>query len=191
MAATETGAGVTLRPGKEVAACETLARLIWSTAPEQFSYFFGGDGGVFSRLLPAEWEAPAGLHCAADSTVACSGETVLGLVNAFPSHEIEHRVFLTLRRYDATLDASARTRINAANAEIGWLYPPAPRDSLMVFNLAVSPEARGRGLGRILLQEAEEFYQRLGYEAVVESRLLRPEPAAAMPPQLRMIKPLG
>lgn len=201
-----------LRPGLDIAYSDVIPNLLWDTSPELFSYFFSGDRGQFLRLIPAEWAAPAGLHCAADSTVACRGDAVLGLVNSFPSHELFHRINLTFGRYAESLDAAAMAALHAADAEIGWLFPPAPRDSLMVFNIAVSPAAQGLGLGRRLMEDAEakarrlglasihidttagkpavDFYKRIRFEAVVECRLMRPGPAAAVPPQLRMIKDL-
>lgn len=202
-----------LRPGSEIVYSEVIPTLLWDTGPELFSYLFGGDPGRFRRVSRAEWQAPAGIHCAADSTVACRGAEVLGLINSFPSRELGQRLALTLARYDAGLDAASAAALRAADAEIGWLFPYAPTDSLMVFNLAVSPAAQGLGLGRRLMETAEAkarrlglasihidttatrdavgFYQRIGFEAVVECRLMRPGPAAAVPPQLRMIKQLG
>ena len=96
---------------------------------------------------------------------------------------------------------------------MGWLFPFVPRDALYVLNLSVSQKARGSGVGAKLMSLAEEkakseglksihldipsaspalkYYQRLGYQTLVETRLCQLRENENVPSHLRLVKTLN
>ena len=96
---------------------------------------------------------------------------------------------------------------------MGWLFPFVPRDALYVFSLGVSQKARGSEVGATLMGLAEDkaksdglksihldipstsqaikFYQNLGYQTLVETRLCQLREDEPVPSHFRMVKTLA
>lgn len=202
--------GLAFLRGTDIGYSELLAPLIWETDPELFEFLFQGDKVAWSRLFAPEWMAADGLHAAVNATVAIENDTVAGLLICFPSATMEARADASFRRYLDLLDEAAATHLAWAAAQMAWLFPPAPRDSLMIFNLAVNASHRGRGLGKSLVKRAEEnartqgfasihldtastsaavdFYLGNGFSPVVETCLRGADTRGRLPGHLRMVK---
>jgi ribosomal protein S18 acetylase RimI-like enzyme len=60
-------------------------------------------------------------------------------------------------------------KINGTGASIGSLWlsvKPDPENSAYIFDIVVSPDVRGQGFGRALLQKAEEFARAKGARTI-------------------------
>lgn len=110
------------------------------------------------------------------------------------------------------LTAEAAPKLVRELVAMGWLFPFVPRDALYVLNVAVSQKVSSSGVGAKLMGLAEEkarseglksihldipsastaikFYQRLGYQTLVETRLCQLREDENVPSHLRMVKTL-
>jgi ribosomal protein S18 acetylase RimI-like enzyme len=117
-----------------------------------------------------------------------------------------------LQLIPGVLKAGAATRLVRGLVAMGWLFPFGPRDALYVLSLVVSQKARGSGAGAKLMGLAEEtakgdglksihldtpstsgaikFYQQLGYQTLVETRLCQLREDENVPSHSRMVKTL-
>lgn len=202
-----------LSPGTDFHPNTTLARLLWSTGPELFAYMFHGDRALWTRLFAGEWRASFGFHSAADSIVARDGSDIHGVLVSFPARELGDRGFQTFRRYHTAVDDAGSAALQSAASEMGYLFHYTPDDALMVFNLAVVPGMRGKGIGKLLMAEAEararrlgltsihldtaarrttlNFYKGLGFEPIAMTRLLRLTANRTVPSHIRLARQLG
>lgn len=202
---------ITLCDAHDIPYSDMLAPLVWETDPHLFDFLFLRDKALWSRLFRREWDAPLGLHSASDTILALKDNAIVGLLVCFASESTESRAEASFQRYHAAVDAGTAAHLDWAGIQMNWLFPPAPRTTMLVYNLVVASHMRGRGIGELLMTEAEArarkaglsaihldtaasspavaFYERLGFERVVETRLCHPQ-AVSVPAHLRMTKSL-
>ena len=121
----------------------------------------------------------------------------IGLLVCFSSDSTESRAEASFQRYHAADDAGTAVHLDWAGMQMNWMFPPAPRTTMLVYNLVVASQMRGRGIGELLMTEAEAlarkaglsaihldtaasstavaFYERLGFERLVETCLCHPQ----------------
>ncbi|MDP2123950.1 MAG: GNAT family N-acetyltransferase, partial [Parvibaculum sp.] len=95
---------------------------------------------------------------------------------------------------------------------IPWLFPEVPDDAWYLLFLSAHPEARGRGIGELLLNDCFErakkagcaalhldvasvnpavrFYERMGLERIAETSVPKIAASHGVPSHIRMVKHL-
>ena len=189
-----------------------LAALIWQSNPELFGFFYGGEKLHLKKLLAAEWPVQTGFFSHQNFTIANQNSQPIGLLNCFAGKMMSEIYQSHLQLIPGVLKADAATRLVRGLVAMGWLFPFVPRDALYVFSLAVSQKARGLGVGAKLMALVEEkakseglksihldtpstsraikFYQQLGYQILVETRLCQLREDENVPSHNRMVKTL-
>ncbi len=201
-----------LKNGSEISYSRDLPKLVWQTDPDLFRFLFLSSKELWAKLFEVEWAADYGLHSFKDTTVAVVDGEIVGVLVCFPAASTASRFEATLKRFKQGLDDETSRHIERAMEQMSWLFPPAPDDALLVYNLVVREKLRGSGIGRLLMSEAEgkahrhgcrsihldtatnnpavAFYRRVGYEPLIETRLCRLRDGEAVPSHFRMVKDL-
>lgn len=199
---------VSIVDGVAVEADDQLADLLWETDPAIFRFIFGKQQ-VWRRLFPLEWTATFGTQQDDETRVALDGVTPIGLVNSFAGAEVATRFANTMERQLAALDSGDARRLTAAFDAMEWLFPKVPDEALYILNIVVADGMRGQDLGRRLIGEAVtkahrlglravhldtasdnpavQFYKRVGFRAVVESRAMCLPEGVSLPTHMRMV----
>ena len=189
-----------------------LAGLVWQSNPDLFGFFYGGEKSHLKKLLAAEWPSQTGFFSHQNFTIASQNSQPIGLLNCFAGKMMSEIYQTHLQLIPGVLKADAAARLVRGLVAMGWLFPFVPRDALYVFNLAVSQKARGLGVGAKLMALVEEkakseglksihldtpstsraikFYQQLGYQIFVETRLCQLREDENVPSHNRMVKTL-
>jgi len=203
---------IELQDAGAVPASDHLAMMLWDTDPELFAVAFRSDRAAWRRVFEAEWVAEIGLHTRRRATLAVSDGRELGVVICFPGTDAVANFTASLERECSNLSPEGAQALRHAFELMGWLFPPIPDNVLYVINLVVSQEARGRGIGRLLMERAESlarrlhldgihldavtkapafrFYCGIGYEPMVETRLYRLPEGYPLGGHSRMVKML-
>jgi ribosomal protein S18 acetylase RimI-like enzyme len=201
---------IELVSGLDVPFDDGLSALCWDTDPELFAFLFMNDKDLWSRLFKVEWHAKFGIYNANEIMLALADNRVVGMLSCFPGSTMAPRFDAVFTRFAAALDETTWSRVERGFEQMGWLFPPVPDDAFFVYALEVVPEARGKHVGRMLLQHAEigarqnglkrihldtaanrpavGFYRKLGYEPLVETRLCRLRDGETVPNHFRMVK---
>ncbi|HVP74884.1 MAG TPA: GNAT family N-acetyltransferase [Gaiellaceae bacterium] len=116
-----------------------------------------GSSGVAFELAPARFDAPD-VYALADAQQAemrgrYEGEADIGPTREAAMFVPPDGVFLVVREDGRAIGCGGVCRFDETRAELKRMY--------------VVPEARGRGLGRRLLDELEAEARRLGYTGIV------------------------
>jgi ribosomal protein S18 acetylase RimI-like enzyme len=189
-----------------------LVDLVWQTDPELFHFFYGGDQSLLQKLFTAEWSSAIGFFSHANMTIATRTSGPVGLLNCFPGKRMGEIYQSHIQLVPSVLEADATARLLRGLVAMGWLFPFVPGDALYVLNLVVSEKVRGAGIGAKLMAIAEEkakseglksihldtsttsnaikFYQDLGYQSLVETRLCQLRDDETLPSHYRMVKSL-
>lgn len=190
----------------------TLAELIWQTDPELFHFFYDGDKSLLKKLFSTEWSSPIGFFSHRNMTIASQNNRPVGLLNSFAGRGMGAIYQTHVQLVPSILEADASARLLRGLVAMGWLFPFVPGDALYVMNLVVSQKVRGAGIGAKLLTIAEEkakneglksihldtatssnvikFYQDLGFQLLVETRLCQMRDGETLPSHYRMVKTL-
>jgi GNAT superfamily N-acetyltransferase len=190
-----------------------LADLIWKTDPELFHFFYDGDKSLLKKLFAAEWPSSVGFFSHQNMIIATKGNRPVGLLNCFSGKRVAEIYQAHIALVPRVLEAEAASRALRGLEAIGWLFPYVPEDALYVQNLVVSHTTRGEGLGAKLMAMADEkaksvglksihldtattanavkFYQRLDYQALVETRLCQLRADDSVPSHYRMYKTIS
>lgn len=185
--------GMRIVAGRDLRSDDHLADLQWDTDPHVFAMLFG-DRAVWRAVFAAEWEAAFGCHQASETDVAMQDATPCGLVNSFAGATMVARYEQTYARWEAVLNPAQRHRLEAGFAAMDWLFPRVPDNALYILNIVVALGQRGRNIGRLLIEQAAakarrldldtihldvastnpavDFYQRVGFRPVVETRVM-------------------
>ena len=148
----------------------------------------------------------------ANITIATQYGAPVGLLNCFPGKRMGEIYQTHIQLVPSVLDADATARLLRGLVAMGWLFPFVPGDALYVLNLVVSEKVRGAGIGAKLMGIAEEkakrkglksihldtstasnaikFYQDLGYQSLVETRLCQLREGETLSSHYRMVKSL-
>lgn len=187
-----------------------LADLVWQTDPELFQYFYDGDHELLGKLFAAEWPSPIGFFSHTNMTIAARGPQPVGILNSFPGKRMGEIYQTHIQLVPTVFEPDATARLLRGLVAMGWLFPFVPGDALYVLNLVVSEKVRGRGIGAKLMHIAEErakreglksihldtsssssaikFYQDLGFQSLVETRLCHLREGETLPSHYRMVK---
>jgi ribosomal protein S18 acetylase RimI-like enzyme len=189
-----------------------LVDLIWQTDPELFNFFYAGDHSLLQKLFTAEWSSAIGFFSHANMTIATQNSGPVGLLNCFAGKRMGEIYQTHIQLVPSVLEADATARLLRGLVAMGWLFPFVPGDALYVLNLVVSEKVRATGIGAKLMAIAEEkakseglksihldtsttsnaikFYQDLGYQTLVETRLCQLREGETLPSHYRMVKSL-
>jgi ribosomal protein S18 acetylase RimI-like enzyme len=179
-----------IEPGRPEDAAQA-ARLIAETDRDLFSSY-AGDLAGWVEISAHEWCHERGIYNHKMAGVVRDGPALRGLLIGYPGRgplEIDWSLGNSAPHVSAALMAQVR-RVRRL---VHFLFPAIPEDVWYVQNIAVNAECRGGGLGRFLMNVAEErataagcvevhldvdsstpavgFYRRLGYEVLVETRV--------------------
>ncbi|MEM8766306.1 MAG: GNAT family N-acetyltransferase [Pseudomonadota bacterium] len=190
---------------------DEIPELVYATGPSSYDYHFQ-DRALFDELVRRSWLAPGTLFAWDGTRLALDGETLLGIEIGFEGAEYRPRQSALGELWPALFesgvaDEAALTGVITRSDHASWLNPVTRPGVWYVHALSVKPEARGRRLGRALLENAMdlgrkaafraleldvlsdnpavEFYRAMGLELLVESRAPDPE-AHGVPPEWRM-----
>jgi ribosomal protein S18 acetylase RimI-like enzyme len=196
-----------LEPGRLDDAREA-ARLIAETDRGLFRYCGGGSLDLWVDLATHEWRHEHGVYSHTLSHVVRAGGGLEGLLIGYTA---ERHGLIDWRFSGATahLDPQVIGRIRTMFGTVAFLFPAIPEEAYYIQNVAVAEEARGRGLGRFLMESAFDlgraagcrachldvdsstsavaFYQHLGMDALVETFVPRLPGVSA---HYRMVKEL-
>jgi ribosomal protein S18 acetylase RimI-like enzyme len=197
-----------LKPGRPEDA-SAAARMIAETDRDLFRYCTGGNLEDWISLSIHEWRHERGIYSYTMADVVRAGAKLLGLVVSYSSQR-HWEIAWDLSSSAPHLAPELVERVRQTHRIIPFLFPYIPDDAWYVQNLVVDPESRGTGLGRYLMQSvfekavaagcrsvhldvdssvpAVQFYERLGFEMVVETRVPR---ITAVHPHYRMVLELG
>ncbi|MEM9563638.1 MAG: GNAT family N-acetyltransferase [Actinomycetota bacterium] len=185
--------------------------LAWSTGPISYEYHFGGRG-LFDTIVAGSWMLDGSLFGADTTTLAVEGAELLGMEIGMPGPEFAERraglgpIWKQLID-DGDLDWPTVKGVLERSEKASWLNPAVDAGTYYIHALAVTPAARGTGVGYRLIQDAIEratesgfaklqldvlsdnpavaFYEAVGLELLAETRA--PEPMAyGIPPEYRM-----
>jgi ribosomal protein S18 acetylase RimI-like enzyme len=197
-----------LEPGQPGDA-DAAGRLIAATDADLFRYLTGGSLDAWTAIAAREWRAERGIYGYTMADVARRGGELLGVAVSYHSRrlaEFDWTLGASLPHSPADVAACVRERFPVA----AFLFPTVPPDAWYLQNIAVASAFRGAGLGRVLVDAARargraagcrslhldvdssvpavRFYERLGFEVLVETRVPR---IPGVHTHYRMILPLA
>jgi ribosomal protein S18 acetylase RimI-like enzyme len=141
-----------IKPGEYDA--EDCAKLVYMAGPRVFAYLFGLDQADVLQVLTEVYHGPATPYARETMVAAADGNTILGLMLAYPVRDAR------------TLEWNFIRWLMRKNCKLGLRYlyrgsrmlyvPRLGKNELFIGYLAVSPAYRGRGIAAELLSRAEE-----------------------------------
>ncbi len=190
---------------------DDIPELVFSTGPATYEYTFG-TRSVFDAVVRRSWLTPGTLFSADESSVAFSGDALLGIEIGFPGSAFRKRGH-ALGSLLSGLIAAGEVKGDDVGGlvmraeETSWLNPVVRPWCYFVNSIAVKPEHHGKGVGRELLANAKRrarnfqctrleldvladnpairFYRSQGLELLAETSV--PGPASrGVPPVWRM-----
>ncbi len=149
-----------IEPGRSDEA-EAAVRLLMETDAGLFAFYGGGSLDLWAEIAALEWRAERGIYCHDMShVVRLDGELAALLLCYTP--ERDRRIDWSLGSSRGTIDAARMRHLDEARRLTACLFPAVPPDAYYVQNIAVRPEARGRGLGVALMRRAFELASEAG-----------------------------
>lgn len=192
-----------IEPGRPDDA-SAAAKLITATDVELFRLYGGGDPGLWEEIAAWEWRGERGIYSHSMSHVARLDGEVVGVLVSYSARRFAE-IDWSLGCSRPHVEASRWAQLDAIRPLTNFLFPALPNDAYYVQNVATHPRARGRGLGRRLMEvafargraegcrachldvdsstRAVLFYEHLGLRVVVRTEV----PAlVGVPPHYRM-----
>lgn len=130
------------------------SELIYSTGPQSFNLVYGSQEKALA-LISKMFACTKNISSFEYSTVAVIDKTVVGVIVLFEKNDIletQARTGSLLLQMVGPLFLLLRMPVFIRQSR---LNPEACKDELFVADVAVSPDARGRGVGRALMKYAE------------------------------------
>jgi ribosomal protein S18 acetylase RimI-like enzyme len=180
-----------LEPGRPEDA-PIAARLIAETDRDLFSFYAGGSLSAWIEISEHEWRHERGIYSYTMADVVRVGATIHGLVVGYSSRR-HLEIDWSLGSSAPYVSADLMARIQAVRHVVFFVFPAIPDGVWYVQNIAVATEAQGKGLGRFLMEAIEaraaragcaalhldvdssspavQFYLRLGFEVLAETRV--------------------
>ena len=132
-------------------------------AAQPYARALYGEDGVAAEVFAAAMARPAAEIAIERTRVLMEGGELRGCYVALPGGEVRagrrQELLEALRLLGSARIAGMRQRL----VELAGLFAPVADDEFYLSKLAVEPAARGRGLGRVLLQHYVERGQQLGF----------------------------
>jgi ribosomal protein S18 acetylase RimI-like enzyme len=179
-----------IEPGQREDATRA-AELIAETDRDLFSCY-AGDLAGWVEISEHEWRDEYGIYSYTMADVVRNGRALRGLLISYKGSGPE-KIKWSLDSSAPHVSAGLMAAVNRVRRQVRFLFPEIPEDVWYVQNIAVAQDDRGGGLGRALMNLAEEraaaagcvevhldvdssseavpFYRRLGYEVLVETRV--------------------
>jgi ribosomal protein S18 acetylase RimI-like enzyme len=173
---------------------DAAAPLMYDTDPHLFGHFFGGDRELALRYFATQWRQERSLFSHCHCTVAVARGALLGIELGYDAKTQAAVARDTGRHSAQILTPEQLAHLREAVNYVRYLVPPVPDDAYYVLHLAAARDARGRGVGALLLTAAFDrarrngyrvcqldvasdnpavrFYGRMGMETLSESRVL-------------------
>lgn len=190
---------------------EEIARWLLETGREVFAYLFDGEERA-CRLFARLWQADEGSFSHRQAVMAVRGETILGLSLGYGARDKADLQARTGARFQELVPAEELAAQAARGAQLSPLLAPLPEDAFYIQNLVASPQARGSGIGALLLRHgfaeaarqgfkslqldvqtnnpAQHFYRAQGMQDILESRIPALVRSHDLPGTIRMVKSL-
>ena len=155
-----------ITPGRPEHA-KAAAQLIVSTDEHFFKFCGGGTLDPWLELAQAEWHAIDGIYSYRFGKVLEIDGAVKALVLAFPSQAGATAIDWRMTNSRQVMAAQQWQEIFDRFSRIGpILFAPAPENSYYVQNIAVAPEFKGKGVGRMLLELVVECARAEGFNSI-------------------------
>ena len=202
---------IEIRPGRPDDPIREIAALVWSTDPELMVCLFQNED-LWHTAAAEEWRRGRGLITPQNTISAFADGRLCGATLGFPAHRAAAIFGEAQEVQRASLPASDVAQFDIGFAAMERLFPEPDPGAFHVMELAVAPDARGRGIGRALLVAAAEraraegctslaldvaadnpavrLYRSLGFEVAVETRLPKLEADYGIGKHFHMVGPL-
>ncbi len=202
---------VSIGPASPSPCDDRIADLIWDVDPPLMRFLFRDSHALWRRLVQADWGSEDGWFSHRNAILARLQDRIAGVMVAMTASAYERSAEITLRRWCA-VDEGNRAHPPFAFESVNRLFPKVPDDAFYVFDLVVAQEARGAGIGRLLMDAADglarragcrsvhldtaadnpavAFYRRLGFEVLIETRVPYLAKRHGIPTHVHMMKAL-
>jgi ribosomal protein S18 acetylase RimI-like enzyme len=192
---------------------QVSGQLIYATDPHLFDCYFNHDLDLRQTCMTQWWHAKKGWFSHFGCRAAKFGDAVVGIEISFTRDEILENVRPTFIHAKKTMSPDAFKHFSEIFGDyVQYLFPAMPKDAYYVQSLAAADKARGRGIGRLLLNRifdrakrrglrlcqldvasdnpAVNFYRQMGMTIVSESRVPYLEETFGVSGHYRMRKEL-
>lgn len=202
---------LSIRPAMANHSPEPVADLIWTVDPPLMKFLFGSEER-WRRVFAYDWPETEGIVCHKQTTLAMQGEDILGVLVSHTLDEFDEHFVHTRARQGQNESPEFRKHLEHAFGLMSQLFPHGLDGSYFVFDLAVSQKARHMGVGRKLIDVAKEkarhagctricldvaadndavrFYEKLGMQIAVETRVPELEDRHGIGTHLHMVLPV-
>lgn len=191
---------------------ETAARLIYDTGSYVFDCLYNRDFDAFLKITSALWLRQGGAFSHVHAKAALHQGRLAGIALGFPQHLYEQEFGTGMMAMAEMGSPELLAHLPSVAGHIPWLFPEVPDDAWYLLFLSAHPEARGRGIGELLLLDCFErarqagcaalhldvasvnpavrFYERMGLERIAETSVPKIAASHGVPPHIRMVKHL-
>lgn len=142
------------------------ARLIPDTNPALFDYLHGHDRDCLHQHLAGQWGFEQGLFSHSRAILAMHGEQPAGMALGFSAAEHTQAIDPFVMQALELLGEQRFTELANRFALARYVQPEIPEEAWYLHVLAVAPEARGRGVGELLLRHCMEQAREQGYASL-------------------------
>lgn len=183
---------INVQPAQADTAPEALADLLWNTDPALNSFMFR-TREVLHLVLACEWPENRGLLCHKHALTVMEGQTVLGLLIGHTAKEYGANFEAAVELQTGKLPQDDKQHMYEALYWMDRLFPTPQDDTFYILELSTAVAAQGLGVASALLGAATErataqgcrsisldvaadnaavdFYRRLGFEVVIETKV--------------------
>jgi ribosomal protein S18 acetylase RimI-like enzyme len=194
------------------AEANTAAELLYSSSPFIFDYVYEKVVSGAHENLKYHWLRARGILSHSLALEARSDGRLVGLAVGFTQAEKTAHLPDTIKNLAERLSPAEVQSFERRYGLVSYLFPPVPDDGYYLQNLAVLPEARGRGVGEALFRAvaakatssglntlcldaahdipAVSQYLKWGMRVLVESRVPELDEAHGIVMRYRMVLPL-
>jgi len=203
---------VSLQPARTGIFDHLIADLVFETDPSVFGCLVRNDREVFSRWITPLWQLTECSYSYDCATIALENGELLGFEQGFAGSQ---HAFLENRSGKAAAGAFSRDLLEhmaVCSQHLNYVIPYVPKSAYYVHLLSICEESRGQGIGKQLLENAFQraaesgfktvqldvyegnpavgFYEKMGMEKRLETRLPAMQAFCEIPPHFRMVKAL-
>jgi ribosomal protein S18 acetylase RimI-like enzyme len=193
---------------------DEIPDLVFSTGRAVYGYIFGSDRKFFDVFIRRSWMDANSLHSMADTTVALSGDELMGIELGYSGdryYELRKSSGSVSKAMLASNDTTPEDLQGIANRSYknDFQIPRVPNNAYYIMALAVKEDSRGLGLGAKLLNNAidrarkegcrtlhldvlsdnpaVDFYKRMGLTCMAETSVPELGQHHGVPAEYRMV----